>query len=143
MSNTITISFDPNNLVDCEKTADQIGFILRKYHGDAVMTRIFLAAIPSKRHLQKHANLRLMVNYKRSKLSAKQFAKTLAEKNKSLPLDRRRGGGSTNAETLEKQIRREKKRMQRDEHYRELVEHYATPPSERTFRNKTSGDILK
>lgn len=143
MGNTITISFDPNNLVNCEGVVDQIGRILRKHHGDAVMARVFLATIPSKRHLQKNANLRLMVTYKRSGLSAKQFAKTRADKNRSLPLERRRGSGSTNAETLKKQIRREQKRMRRDEQYRDLVEWFATPLSERTFRNKMSEDILK
>lgn len=89
MSNTITISFDPNNLADCEGVVDRIGSILQYHHGNAVMTEVFLAAIPTKRYLQKLANIELMIAYRRSQLSAKKFAKKFAEKNKSLPLDRR------------------------------------------------------
>jgi hypothetical protein len=138
------IFFDPDNLADCERAIMEMEIILRRRHGSAAVTRLFSTAVSSKRHLQKEANIYLMVAYMRSKLSAKRFAKALAEKNKSLPRERRYGGGSINPETLERQIRREKKRMQTDELYRDLVDRMiAWQAPEWTFRNKMSEDILK
>jgi hypothetical protein len=143
MSNAYII-FDPDNLAECERAIKEMEIILRRRHGSAALTRLFLAATSPKRYLQKEANIYLMATFMRSKLSAKQFAKKLAEKNKSLPRERRYGGGSINPEALERQIRREKKRMQTDELYRDLVDRMiAWQAPEWTFRNKMSSDILK
>ena len=93
------------------------------YHGLAAARGLFLKATPSKRDVKAEKNITLMVAHILSKLSVRQCAVELAERNKSLPRDRRFGPyGTTNAKTLEKQIRREKKRMISDQSYRERIE---------------------
>jgi hypothetical protein len=72
-------------------------------------------------------NAFLMARYIRSGLSEKGCAAEFAKLNKSLPRNERFGPyGTTNAETLAKQIRREKKRMKKDDHYRHVVEYLVT-----------------
>jgi hypothetical protein len=64
-----------------------------------------------------------MAKYIASGLSVKRCAAMLAKENKSLARDARYGpSGTTSAETMEKQIRREKGRMTKDALYRERVE---------------------
>jgi hypothetical protein len=123
---TVNISFDLDDIADCEKAAAEISILIELRHGPAAARRLFLSHTKSPRQLQKDANLRLMVAYMGGQISAKQCARELAEKNKSLPRDHRYGGGSVSPEALEKQIRREKKRMERDGFYRDMVEWFVT-----------------
>jgi hypothetical protein len=75
----------------------------------------------------------LMAEYIKSGLSVKRFAANLAEKNKSLGRDYRYGAnGSTNPETLEKQIRRQKKRMDQFPIYRSWIERLANVPPDKS-----------
>jgi hypothetical protein len=125
------ISFDPRNLEDCERAIVELQTIIWQSHGAATVRRLFAGAVPSKQNVKNHKNAELMGDYlhcsDRHGTSVGQYAKMIAEQNKSLPRDLRRGpSGSTSPETLEKHIRREKKRMAQDPSYREYAEWLAS-----------------
>jgi hypothetical protein len=116
------IRFDPTDIADCKRALLSLKIITERYHGMKAVQRLLLSMADSNRDVQRDANLRLMVAYISGQISAKQCSRELAKKNKSLPRDRRYGGGSTNPEAIEKQIRREKKRMEKNGSYKKLVE---------------------
>jgi hypothetical protein len=119
------ISFDARNLADCERAVGELQTIIWDSHGVAVVRRLFADAVPSKRNVKNHKNAELMAEYLKYSnrgLNVRQCAKLLVEQNKLLR-DRRHGpSGTTSLETMEKHIRREKKRMAKDDDYREYVE---------------------
>jgi hypothetical protein len=119
------ISFDPGKLADCERALHELQTIIWDHHGVAAVRRLFADAVPSKRNVKNHKNAELMaeyINHSRRGLNVRQCAKLLAEHNKLLR-DRRHGpSGTTSLETMEKHIRREKKRMAKDPDYREYSE---------------------
>jgi hypothetical protein len=108
----VVIRFDPGKLQSCRRAILQLCAVIEDHHSPTVLRHLVVGAIPlDGRDLQLANNDRLLVKYMRSGLSIRKCAAMLAEKNKSLPPDLRYGPtGTTNAETLEKQIRRLKKR---------------------------------
>src|SRR5262245_27115897 len=97
---------------DCRRVINELANDLWRRHGITITRRLLtVTTFASKRRRQRGKNLRLLRAYHDSRLSVKGFAAKIAEKNKSLSRDYRYGpNGSTNAETIEKQIRRLKKR---------------------------------
>ena len=125
------ISFDPDNIEDCRRAVDNLKNIIWQQHGVVTVRRLFGDAVPSKQKMKNHKNAELMGDYLHHSechgASVREYAKMIAEQNKSLPRDLRRGpSGSTSPETLEKHIRREKKRMAQDPSYREYAEWLAS-----------------
>ena len=114
--------FDARDLGECHRAVSQLLSAILKYHGPTIARRLFAEA-SSKRKLRVDKNVQLMTEYIRSGLSVKRFAANLAERNKSLARDYRYGAnGTTNPETLEKQIRRQKKLMEQQPIYRKFIE---------------------
>jgi hypothetical protein len=125
------ISFDLDNLEDCQRAVRDLKHIIWDQHGVATVRRLFADAVPSKQNVKNHKNAELMGDYlhhsESYRFSVRQCAKMFAEQNKLLPRDQRRGpSGTTSPETLEKHIRREKKRMAKDPSYREYAEWLAS-----------------
>jgi hypothetical protein len=122
------ISFNADDLADCRRAIGELKSIIWQNHGAAQVRRLFADAVLSKQTVRVHKNVELMASYifhSERGLSTKQCAKLLAEQNKSLR-DRRHGpSGTTSPETMEKQIRREKKKMAKDRDYREYAEWHA------------------
>jgi hypothetical protein len=122
------ISFNASNLMDCQRTVRDLRQVIWNHHGVAATRHLFADAVLSKRIVKNHKNAELMaeyINHSQRGLSVRQCAKLLAEQNKLL-LNRRHGpSGTTSPETMEKHIRREKKRMAKDADYREYAERLA------------------
>jgi hypothetical protein len=116
MSKKVHIVFDPCNLEDCWYAICWLSRPILTHHDPAMVRDLFAAAVPfTKRRLQQAKNNRLLAEYIRSGLSIKKCAAILAERNRALPRDYRYGpNGTTNAETMEKQIRRQKKLISQD-----------------------------
>jgi hypothetical protein len=119
------ISFDPRNLEDYRYAIRQLRMAILLHHGPDTLRRLLKEETPStKRAVQEARNDRLLAVYFRSRLSIRKCAAKLAEKNKSLPPEYRFGPtGSTSAETLEKQISRQMKKM--NPRRREYIEGFA------------------
>jgi hypothetical protein len=123
-----SISFNPRELEDYRYAVRQLRLAVLLHHGPDTLRRLLAEETPStKRALQAARNDRLLAAYLRSGLSIRKCAAKLADKNKSLPRDYRYGPtGSTNAETLEKQIGRQMKAMKRNPLRRKYIERLAS-----------------
>jgi hypothetical protein len=120
------IWFDAKDLEDCRRVFRELLYHVSKHHGPVAARRLFVEMTPPKRALQEAQNDLLLAEYVESGLSVEKFAEGVAEKNKSLSRDRRRGpSGSTSAATLAKQIRRQKKAMEQDLRRRSYIERLA------------------
>ena len=97
------IAFDARDLERCRAATLRLWGEIVRHHGPAVAQRLF-AEFTSRQMTRELNNDWLLIEYIKSGLSVKKFAAWFAEKNKSL---------FTNAEALEKQIRRQKKLMDR------------------------------
>jgi hypothetical protein len=101
--------FDPRDLDQCEVAVMSLWGEIMKHHGPVIAERLFAERTHSKQSAREMRNVWLLIRYLRSRLSVKKFAAKLAERNKSLPPGHRTPNGGTNAEAIEKQIRRLKK----------------------------------
>jgi hypothetical protein len=103
---TLTVNID--DLHDCRRAIDKLGFAIWKRHGLAATRKLFAeCTMVSKRALKGRRNMRLLEEFLASPLSVDKFAASAAEKNKSLPHEYRMGPtGSTEPATIAKQIRR-------------------------------------
>ena len=101
-----------------EYAAYKLFRLIEKHHGRPAARRIFAmwGTAPTKRRLATIRNLALLDRYDsmKPKPNVEKLARQLAVENKSLPGEKRRGAGGTNAKALEKQIRRQIK--YRDKH---------------------------
>jgi hypothetical protein len=127
MARPVFINLEPRDLERCRGVIRKLLDAIAVNHGLAVAQRLFAEEVPlNGRNLQKAKNDRLLAEYVRSGLSIKRCAAVLAEKNGTLPAARRHGpNGTTNAETLDKQIRRQKKLMDRDPRYQKYIRRLA------------------
>ena len=124
------ISFDADDLRDCERAISELKGIILNMYGASEARRLFANATPSRRKVKEDKNAFLLANYlhysTRYGWSLKRCAKDFAETNKRLPREWRLGpAGSTSPEAMEKQLRREIKRMGKDSGYCEFIEDYA------------------
>jgi len=128
MVRPVFICLHPQNLERCRGAIHKLHDAIAVTHGLAVAKRLFADEVPlNGRNLQKAKNDRLLAEYIRSGLSIKRCAAMLAEKNRTLPTARRHGpNGTTSAETLDKQIRRQKKLMDQDNRYRRYIQRLAS-----------------
>jgi hypothetical protein len=123
------ISFDADDIQDCKRAISELKMVILNMYGAAAARRLFADATPSRRGVKTDKNAFLLAEYllhKRYGGSVKRCAKDLAEANKRLPREWRYGpSGSTVPATMEKQLRRQIKRMGKDRAYREFIEDYA------------------
>jgi hypothetical protein len=117
------ISFDADDLEDCERAVAELQLVICNMYGAAEARRIFVNATLSKRKVKQDKNDFLLAMYllhsTRYGWSVKRCARDFAETNKGLPREWRMGpSGSTSVDTMEKQLRRGIKRMDKDPGYR-------------------------
>jgi hypothetical protein len=109
---TVQIVFDAANRLDCVRALNKMRDVLESAHGIEQVRHWFTLLTWTQRDIKFIRNFQLVDEYIRSGLSLGQYAKGLAEKNRSLPRDQRYGPtGSTSPNTLEKHIRRLRKDM--------------------------------
>jgi hypothetical protein len=120
----IRIEFDVSDIKDCEAAVRHIVSAIRHEYGEEFLWKLFSQFFPPKSVLRKSKNVQLMVRYVESGLSMEKCAAMLAEENNSLPRDKRQWGpkGTTSAETMKRQIKRQKDLMARHPDYRRYVE---------------------
>jgi hypothetical protein len=109
------ISFDADDLDDCERAVVKLREVIWHVYGAAAARRLFAQATLSRRKVKEDKNDLLLAEYlhysTRFGWSVKRCAKYLAEQNGRLPREWQTGpSGSTSPETMEKQLRREIKR---------------------------------
>jgi hypothetical protein len=127
---TTTISFNRDDPKDCNRALVEMAYTIWASHGPAKARQLFSKTTLSRKFVGEANNIQLMAMYVANRrlfgISVKHFAAFIAKINGELPRDSRYGPrGSTNPETLEKQIRREKKRAAKDPSYRKRIESFA------------------
>jgi hypothetical protein len=121
------VSFYADDIEDCKRAISELKMVILKLYGAAAARRLFADATPSRRGVKTDKNAFLLAEYlrryKHYGRSVKRCAKDLAEANRRLPREWRYGpSGSTVPATMEKQLRRQIKRMGKDRGYREFIE---------------------
>lgn len=115
-----------DDLSDCHLAVWDLWSEIVKRHGPVITARLFARAALSRQGLREYKNDQLVAAQIKSGLGVRKFAAKLAKKNKSLSRDHRHGpNGSTNAEALEKQIRRRKKAIDQYPEHRRFIERLA------------------
>jgi hypothetical protein len=124
------ISFDADDPGDCKRAIGELKMVILKLYGAAAARGLFADATPSRREVKTDKNAFLLADYlfhsKSYGWSVKRCAKDFADTNKRLPREWRVGpSGSTSPDTMEKQLRRQIRRMDKDHGYREFIKDYA------------------
>jgi hypothetical protein len=115
---TVTVTFNPCDTEDCGRALVGIMAAMCASIGPALACSLFSHVLGSGRKQQEMKNIELLQVYVGSGLNVKKFAAWAAKKNESrIPLARLGPTGSTDPQTLEKQIRR----LKNDPKYRECI----------------------
>jgi hypothetical protein len=124
------ISFDADDLKDCERAVGELQNIILNMYGASVARQLFEGATLPRRKVKADKNAFLLAGYlhhsRRYGWGVKRCAKYFAATNKRLPREWGFGpSGSTVPATMEKQLSRGIKRMNKDRSYRDFIEDYA------------------